>query len=154
MGCIVLGALWFAVGGWLHYRGLSSGHLDPRHRVLCFGVPAALLVLGLTARERAGATTLPRWLRPVGDASYSIYLTHVLVFSVVCKLTAGMSHGLAAHLGWLALLTGAGLAVGYAFHLGVERPLLRRQPGGLRLRPWRSGPRSGIDGWCCSTPPS
>jgi peptidoglycan/LPS O-acetylase OafA/YrhL len=125
---VLLGALWFAAGGGLHWLGLSSGPLDPRQRVLAFGIPAALLVVGLVARERAGATTLPRWLRPLGDASYSIYLSHVLVFSLVCKLTAGFSHGPLPHLAWLLLLIGSALAGGSAFHLCVERPLLRWRP--------------------------
>jgi peptidoglycan/LPS O-acetylase OafA/YrhL len=123
--CIVLGVAWFALGGYLHVAGLTSGAQDPRHRVLAFGIPAALLVGGLTARERAGSPLLPRWLRPLGDASYSIYLTHVLVFGLVFKRTLGMSHRPLPHLLWLALMTGAALAVGYLFHLGVERPLLR-----------------------------
>jgi peptidoglycan/LPS O-acetylase OafA/YrhL len=123
--CLVLGALWFAVGAWLHSAGLTPGPLDPRQRVLAFGVPAALLVLGSGARERAGCATLPRWLRPLGDASYSIYLTHVVVLSTVCKLTAGPGPRLLPHLAWLGLLITAALVAGWIFHLLIERPLLR-----------------------------
>jgi peptidoglycan/LPS O-acetylase OafA/YrhL len=148
-GCIVLGVVWFAVGGCLHAAGLSSGAQDPRHRVLAFGIPAALLVGGLTARERAASPLLPRWLLPLGDASYSIYLTHVLVFGLVFKRTLGLSHRPLPHLLWLVLMLGAALAAGYLFHLGVERPLLRwrRRAATFEIFPART---RTSDGWARS----
>jgi exopolysaccharide production protein ExoZ len=79
-------------------------------RTLWWGLPAAALVYSALTFERAFAGAWSRLPVFLGDASYSIYLTHftVLFFTksmVVC------------------------LAVGIAFHLWVERPLL-----GLRRR--------------------
>jgi peptidoglycan/LPS O-acetylase OafA/YrhL len=130
--CLGLGVLWFAAGSWLHFAGLTAGPLDPRQRVLAFGVPSALLVAALAARERAGTPLLPRPLRSLGDASYSIYLSHVLVFWSVCKRSRGLVHHFWPHLAWIGLLTGTALAAGYLLHVCLERPLLRGRRSGAR----------------------
>lgn len=126
---LMLGVLGFAAGAWL---GSADTLQDARQRALLFGVPSALLVYGLTALEMRGGLVLPRWLRSVGDASYSIYLTHLSAFFVVRALTPGLSHSLVPHLGWVALMIGAALAAGFLCYRGVERPLLqlarRRRP--------------------------
>jgi peptidoglycan/LPS O-acetylase OafA/YrhL len=125
--CLVVGVVWFAAGGCLHYAGLTAGSLDPRHRVATFGVAAALLIYGFTARERATAPCTPRWLQAIGHASYSIYLTHVVVLAGVFKATTGMSHHLLPHFAWLGLMTSVPLTTGYVLHVCVERPLLTRR---------------------------
>lgn len=52
-------------------------------RPLVFGVPAGLVVYGLTLLERNGGYTLPGWLVALGDRSYSLYLSHILTFSAL-----------------------------------------------------------------------
>jgi peptidoglycan/LPS O-acetylase OafA/YrhL len=135
--CIAAGVLWIAVAGWLHYAGLTTGPFDARLRILSFGIPAVLLVYGLAAHERTRAPMLPRWLLPLGDASYSIYLVHVVVFAGVFKLTGGMSQHLLPHLGWIALMMASALLAGFLVHVCVDRPLLRW----LRPGPSRPGRR-------------
>ena len=41
---------------------------------LAYGLPAAMLVLGVAAAEQAGQLPVVRWLQTLGGASYSIYL--------------------------------------------------------------------------------
>lgn len=53
---------------------------------LGFGLPAALLTLGLARWERAAAPSLPRPLLLIGDSSYSLYLSHVFVISAMGRL--------------------------------------------------------------------
>ena len=55
-------------------------------RVLQWGGLALLIVHGTVMLERWLAPALPRWLLLVGDASYSLYLSHMLVFSLLVKL--------------------------------------------------------------------
>lgn len=73
----------------LVWLGWAAGHVDPlpvgEDRVLYFLPPSLLLVLGCLGLERQGRV-LPDWLVRMGDASYSIYLTHVLILSAACKL--------------------------------------------------------------------
>jgi exopolysaccharide production protein ExoZ len=48
-------------------------------RVLMWGIPAFAIVAGAVSLEPFVAATLPRWLLTLGDASYSIYLSHGFV---------------------------------------------------------------------------
>jgi exopolysaccharide production protein ExoZ len=48
-------------------------------RVLTWGIPAFAIVAGAVSLEPVVAPALPRWLLTLGDASYSIYLSHGFV---------------------------------------------------------------------------
>lgn len=96
---------------------------EPNWRVVYWGIPAALIVYGMLSLEPffTGKALLP--LVKLGDASYSIYLTHVFVIEA-----ARLSPFLAIPLC---------VAVGFAFHFAVEKPLLRlrRTKGHNGLQP-------------------
>jgi peptidoglycan/LPS O-acetylase OafA/YrhL len=104
-----------------------------RARVPVFGPPVALVVLAAVGRERAGGRVGWRWLGHAGDASYSIYLTHVTALIITLCLTflVGWSHNRSGHVAWVAVMLVAGVASGLLFHRLVERPLLdlwKRKP--------------------------
>jgi peptidoglycan/LPS O-acetylase OafA/YrhL len=126
---LVLGGLGFvasALGewsGWLHTRDHTL------ERVLTFGVSCALVVFGAVACERTGRSRSPRWLQSVGDASYSIYLSHVAVMEFIQHSLRHMSHDLAPHLLYLVLLVGGTIAAGFVLHFQVERRLMAWSPG-------------------------
>lgn len=109
----------------------------PLSRFLLWGVPAAMIVLGALAFEPARERA---WMRPfsvLGDASYSLYLTHVLVVATVIRLVGTESLALVLLLSFLLAV-----AVGVAcFHL-VERPAMRW----LRRHPprWARGAPQGL----------
>jgi len=143
----------FVVGLWLNraYRSLPA-HL-PRHvpplllaaalgavvilaagdvlwpqlpREVKWGLPAIVLVASTLALERGGATIGWRWLMLVGEASYTIYLTHPFLIKLVSVAyqrlhIVAMPLHVAALIG-LYLLVGL---VGIATHLIVEKPLTR-----------------------------
>ncbi|WP_421785832.1 acyltransferase family protein [Hyphobacterium sp.] len=52
-------------------------------RVLAFGPGATLIVLGLAGLESRKSWVSPRWLQRVGDWSYSLYLSHILVIAAL-----------------------------------------------------------------------
>lgn len=55
-------------------------------RILFWGVPALLIVLsGVMLEDRFGKS-VPRWALLLGDASYSLYLSHLLVMSMAGAL--------------------------------------------------------------------
>ncbi|WP_420961598.1 acyltransferase family protein [Brucella sp. IR073] len=111
--------------------GLASD--TPEWRVIYWGLPAAAIVAGFLAVERAGAFPA-RALRPLeklGDASYSLYLTHGIVLSIVRKF---VGHEGAS--GVLIALA-ASIAVAMLSYYLFERPvgqILR----GLTARPART----------------
>jgi peptidoglycan/LPS O-acetylase OafA/YrhL len=92
-------------------------------RVLYFGVPAAILVMGALIVDRAivgRATT--NLLARLGDASYSIYLAHPLVLLGVYNLSrvSGLPRAVAVVAGMIM-----SAAAGVAIYRWIERPLLR-----------------------------
>lgn len=70
-----------------HVYSSVSGQVDPQGwwRILIFGVPAVAMVFGLVGAERGGFVLHP-FLIKMGDASYSIYLSHLLTLSVLGRL--------------------------------------------------------------------
>jgi exopolysaccharide production protein ExoZ len=94
-------------------------------RIWVAGLPAAALVYGLAA----GAWRMPGWVMVWGEASYLLYLSHLLVFSVTGTLLrmAGV-----APYGSLGSLLGLGVlsvAVSVAATVWIERPYRRWTKG-------------------------
>ena len=112
-------------------------------RGVIWGVPAALVVLGVVGLEPVLRDRLPRWLLLLGSASYAVYLMQTFVFPVVdlfaerLRGTGGLTQlelGAVVVAGSLA----ASAAIGVTVHLTVERPLtemLKRRFGVDRIAP-------------------
>jgi exopolysaccharide production protein ExoZ len=96
-------------------------------RVLWWGVPSALIVAGCVFLERGGRLRRlwsNRLLQSTGDASYSLYLVHLTVFTL-CKLAyASLGFFLNPDVAILAQVLLA-VAAGLAFYRYVEAPMLR-----------------------------
>lgn len=108
-------------GGTALLCGLS--YLIPNaEREFYWGIPAALLIYGLVATE--GNWRYPRLLRVIGDASYSLYLTHGMVTYLYGGLLKRGVLGLSGHPN-LAIAAGCVLAVllGLGVYRWIERPL-------------------------------
>jgi peptidoglycan/LPS O-acetylase OafA/YrhL len=101
-------------------------------RVLCWGLPAGAVVLGLVAAERRRLAIRSRAVLLLGAASYAIYLLHPIVVGQLIQLPS-----LAPPLNWLYCAAAVAVTVGLAvaFHLRVEAPMLRRLRGLLRDPP-------------------
>lgn len=93
-------------------------------RVVLYGLPALLLVAGCLLLEDAGRWRGSAVMGFLGDISYSLYLSHVLVLAVVVKLLGGRFAGLSGDAAMLLAGIGATLAVAWAFHRLVEKPAL------------------------------
>jgi exopolysaccharide production protein ExoZ len=112
IGLTLLALLWDFQLGWP--RGIRTG------------LPAFLVVFGILVSE-------PLWQRHealrqfarLGDASYSIYLTHFFFIVALSRLWK-TNPGAAAlgPIGYLAIAIPLGIAMGILVHLLVERPLL------------------------------
>lgn len=84
-----LGAMWFVAALALQPFDLEHLFFHPWTRVFVCAVPCALTVLGAILLDRDGRPSRVKaavcWL---GDRSYSFYLTHVLVLSLLGKVWA------------------------------------------------------------------
>jgi peptidoglycan/LPS O-acetylase OafA/YrhL len=98
-----------------------------------YGIPAALLVLGIAGAERAGQLRVPAWLDSAGGVSYSIYLFQFVFIGAAWQVwvKTGLDHRAPPVICFL-VLAAAGLVGGYWTGRLVERPLLslsrRRRP--------------------------
>jgi len=131
--CLVGGCLLFPV---------SSLFFDPLDieglRVFCFGLPALLILYGAVSLESRSRFQFPRWMRVFGDASYSIYLSHILVISAVGRIWSAVGRpGLWDNALAILLMAAAALGCGLASYRLIEQPLLRA------LQTWQ--PRSKSD---------
>jgi exopolysaccharide production protein ExoZ len=93
-------------------------------RALAFGIPAALIVYGLCCMELGATLRRLPYLRVIGDASYSIYLTHVFTL-VLCRLLFQRfphGDGLLSQLLFIGLCLSLSMAVGVATYHLYEKP--------------------------------
>jgi exopolysaccharide production protein ExoZ len=58
----------------------------PTMRVLFFGIPAYLLVQAVVSLEEQFGERWPRWMLLIGDASYSLYLSHIFILPFLMNL--------------------------------------------------------------------
>lgn len=96
-------------------------------RVINFGIPAVLLVLGVVALDMRYDIKYPRLLINIGNASYTLYLSHILLISAAGKLWSSL--GLNNHLSNLIfdiILLLACVVYALLAYVYIEKPLLKR----------------------------
>jgi exopolysaccharide production protein ExoZ len=91
-----------------------------------WGIPAALLVLSMTSIEAAGGiktSTVTRVLGKIGDASYSLYLCHLIVVAMLNKhiLLAMKAMNIAVLIAFMFTAVLSALAI----HRWIEKPLTK-----------------------------
>ena len=110
---------------------LGAGILDAYVRPLTaleqtlgYALGSAVAIAALVQAERSGLIEPPRWLVYLGNASYSIYLIHFVVLSVLAKVVKASAFDL-----WIpgtvlfCLHVIAAIAVGCLFHHVIEHPI-------------------------------
>lgn len=93
-------------------------------RIALFGLPAALAVFSLVQAEKEGFR-VPQTLVTIGNASYSIYLSHIMVLSALSRVLYKYSSTPFAKLFVTAALVLAALIAGRLSYEKLEKPLLR-----------------------------
>ena len=132
-------AMLAGIGGLTAYL---SGETTWIAREWSAGLPAAALVYGVVAKRG----TAHRGLVLLGEASYTLYLSHLLVFSIAGRGTEILT-GVNLYQSWVGLLILLGLAVSMAVAatLWLERPYrawVRRRPLSPRSKHMVSAQRS------------
>lgn len=105
---------------------LSTGYLDPQGwwRILIFGVPALVIVFCLINAERNGFV-IHSLIIKIGNASYSIYLSHILTLSALGRVwSMVLSDSLWDNYIMVPSLLVLAIIVGMFSYHYVEKPLL------------------------------
>lgn len=94
-------------------------------RVLLWGIPAALLVAGCVFLEKNKPISLfkNKILQAIGNASYSIYLTHIISFPILLKINFLHIKNLNGDLLILVFMLFA-VIIGIVIYTLIEKPLL------------------------------
>ncbi len=102
-------------------------------RALLWGVPATAVLAGALGLEQTLGPRAPRWALELGDASYSVYLSHGFVLPLVgLLLLPAKLHGVMLRSAVLATSLLLSALVGELVYRAVELPIM------LRLGRWRS----------------
>jgi peptidoglycan/LPS O-acetylase OafA/YrhL len=131
------------IGAFLLYQAGGKGHIEIACGLLVFvaaiaSMPLpnqlsqlvmmtslALLLAGLAKLEASGKLPVPSFLILIGDASYSIYLTHENFLGTLLKLVRKIRlyELIGAQASYLLVLVGA-VALGQVAYLIIEKPLI------------------------------
>ena len=115
--------------------GIEQGYyMVPR--VLLFGTPAAMTLMGMVWLEHSGIVAPRRFALMAGGASYAIYLSHTLIQTATMKL--GLNQALSGNDSFTVqlvfLLHSAGIVLfSIGWYTRVERPLNQRFKKVLRV---------------------
>ncbi|MGR3317353.1 MAG: acyltransferase family protein [Candidatus Anammoxibacter sp.] len=100
-------------------------------RLFFYGLPSALIVYGVIAIELESETMAPKFLRYLGDASYSIYLSHYLILPVIGRIWIAIverthidNSGYADNILAVSVMVLTVLAVGIGSYRFIETPML------------------------------
>ncbi|MDY1008207.1 acyltransferase [Sphingomonas sp. CFBP9019] len=144
--------VWIAAG----LMGMLVGvyaDIPLQYRVFTYGIPATLLFVGFLSLS--DNIRWPSALLFIGNASYAIYLTHILViYMFTRRMPIFVEHGLEplAVYGASSIAILAAIVVGSLFYMAVEKPVLRLSqhlvagPAMARTRPSRSAPATAVNG--------
>ncbi len=105
--------------------GAMALWLEVRHSQLLLACGFALALAGIAKLEQTGRLPVPRWLIYIGDASYSLYLLHLGLSSVLLRFAMKLQiyPVLGPELTYLLVLAGTVALACVAYAL-IERPLL------------------------------
>lgn len=123
---VVCGVAWMMAAGMLLIDTPGHGQSDGI-RVLAFGLPSALLVTGLARMEAARQLNPGAWIVALGDASYSLYLTHLFVLSICGRAWAsfGATGTVAGNAAFLVTTLLACCLTSIITYRLIEKPLMR-----------------------------
>jgi len=112
-------------------NGMAGYVADPP-LMIAFGLAMTAIIVGCVLGERRFQWQFPRWSLYLGDASYSIYLVHSAVISLVAGLNFKFTFNLVPNEALFLLTFIVSVAVGAIVHSVLEKPLLTYSRNGIK----------------------
>jgi exopolysaccharide production protein ExoZ len=102
----------------------QSNSITEGNRFLYWGVPSALVVAGAMFLERTAGFRQFGLFEVLGDASYSIYLSHAVIQHIMITAAEKLdhSHKIPSDVVWMFFFLGSAF-VGYLCYRTIEKPL-------------------------------
>jgi exopolysaccharide production protein ExoZ len=123
---IGMGVVWLLFGAIPLHQDGGRAALSYLLRLACWGMPAALIVYGTLALETRKVWIMPGILQYLGNASFSIYLWHAIVFNAVAAVFVHLEWVGVVDRSLLAALMGIiGLGVGLLSYHFLEKTSLK-----------------------------
>jgi exopolysaccharide production protein ExoZ len=123
------------------YLLLPGLHDSERLRPLYIGVPCAAAVGILVLVETSGRLPTLAGLSLIGDASYSLYLSHGFVLGLNKRFWHGWIHdnSVVGHIAFVALSLALGLGLAIPLFKHIELPMTRALQGAWSKSTWNPG---------------
>ena len=113
----IMGPLWWGIGP-MDFAGWD--------RVLVYGAPSVALVYAAAGMELAGQLRAPRWMTAIGDISYSLYLSHLLVIATLAHLWMRFAlPGPIDNIAMISIMVAVPLVLAAIVYVAFERPSVR-----------------------------
>jgi peptidoglycan/LPS O-acetylase OafA/YrhL len=96
--------------------------------IILYGFASSLIIFGLVRAEDKGQTFgAGSWMQLLGNSSYALYLIHVPIISILCKLSISLHLNdlgvLGAIISYFYILV-ACLISSIVFHVWIEKPIV------------------------------
>jgi exopolysaccharide production protein ExoZ len=134
-----LAAYVLILAGIIGYGATALSAANAASRVIDWGVPATAIVGGMVlCRNAPQPGILGRALARIGDASYSLYLLHPLVFAALRRALSGFLDLQRLPWIWAPIFLLIAVAAAVVTYLFFEKPVtraLQKRTGGFRSRP-------------------
>ncbi|MCJ1960827.1 acyltransferase family protein [Novosphingobium mangrovi (ex Hu et al. 2023)] len=119
----IAGVVGFAAGIYMRGYELASGEVT----TIVFGLASAAILIGFVSLEHKGHVEVSPWLVKLGDTSYSLYLVHFPVLSLLAKVFFSLEFASAVPDVLVAVIfVLAAVVAGAMTHYLVERRLVVR----------------------------
>ena len=116
-------------------------------RVSIIGTLYGILVLSVIALEKLNKFTVPKSLQFIGDISYTVYLSHILVLSAIGRLwlmTSSVPNSLLDNMVASLIMLAAVVSYGWVGYRLIEQPILQVSHR-LRARWFDNGCRNTLN---------
>ncbi|PIP91660.1 MAG: hypothetical protein COW01_01655 [Bdellovibrionales bacterium CG12_big_fil_rev_8_21_14_0_65_38_15] len=112
---------YFVVG---YFEAEFSHYFHKSHSIVIYGPLFFAMLFGVIMWERASQFEIPKWMIELGDASYSIYLVHFPLMSLLSRILISYKLFESLPLLNIVFITVFSVIAGWVFYRLVEKPIL------------------------------